>query len=126
MARRTVLWCSRHPLDAEAEAALRGLPGLQAVEIETREVMWPSDRDGCIRLLRGLRGECDVLAGVWPAQAVEAIALEAGAIARALVRPIVASVWAPVSTPRIEPDTGKVRGFAFVRWACLLRGHAAE
>jgi len=107
-----ILWASRHPLDAAAEAALR--ERYPDCSVEHREILWPSGRNECGDLVRSLGEEFGVLAGIWPAQAVEAILDRAWSQLESL------AVFSPVSVPVKEEDGGKVRSFRFERWARII------
>lgn len=142
------LWTSRHQLTPEALEALRELGvcpldprvcggdpadcemshGLQCCE--TREVLWPAEPEECSRLLESLLLECDILAGVFPAQAQEAICLalagqHEGPDFREMFSapeiPIGRAIISPVSVPETEPEVKKVRPFRFVRWAWMVQ-----
>ena len=125
------IWTSRHPLAPEALEALRGayeeVPGVG--DLESREVLWPSEPEDCRRLLEDLLRECDILAGVFPAQAQEAICLglagqhETPDFREMFSCPIIPpgrAIISPVSVPETEPEVRKVRPFRFVRWAWMV------
>ncbi len=116
---KKILWASRHVLDSRARQALEatyedGDPQTDSIEfpeITCQEILWPSDFTACLGIAHRLLSLWDVLAGVWPAQAVEVFILAGDRW------DYIVPVISPVNEPVIEPDTGKVREFRFIRWA---------
>lgn len=116
-----ILWASRHVLDAQAEASLRFMfeespdpDAFQApVELVSQEVLWPAEASACEQVASDLLRNFDCVAGVFPAQAVEAFLTVADR------RDLIVQILSPVSIPETEPDVKKVRPFRFVRWARL-------
>ena len=109
-----VLWSSRHPMDREAEKALREDFSEFNLEIEHKEVVWPANKGECLDVANTLLASYDVLTGVWPCQAIEAFRVLDGA------RDLDVPVMSPVSVPETEPDLMRTRPFRFVRWAVLF------
>lgn len=113
---KKVLWASRHALDPSAEEALREVIAEEfgddpEVQISHREILWPTEWRQCRSVASELVEEFHLIAGVWPAQAVEAFR---GLTDQEQEYTLVIS---PVSVPETEPDVKKTRPFRFVRWA---------
>lgn len=126
--KKKVLWASRHALDQAAEETLQSAVCEQgpceyeqcdgncpSVILTKKEVLWPSDKQDCRDLALALHQEFNVLAGVWPAQAIEAFRYADRCNNWDDLHYV--PVISPVSVPETEPDVKKVRPFRFVRWA---------
>lgn len=96
------LWASRHAASA---------PPIEGEWTEKKEILWGESLEECQSLWRKLQIEFDVVYGVFPAQAIEAL--------NSLPAIPDFTVFSAVSRAILEPDTGKVRTFQFVRWARL-------
>jgi len=112
---RLALWASRHPLDQAAKEAM-----LPHDRLEMREILWPEEEEDCLGWVETLVDKYDFVYGVYPAQAIEAIMAFHWSAADQCYYQGDCKFFSPVSVPVKEPDTGKVRGFQFVRWARLI------
>jgi hypothetical protein len=135
MSVKKILWASRHLPDCAAMARLALLccrdsgsdgsacPGdctqygcTKHFQVEEKEILWPAEWKACRDLALDLCNTYDVVAGVFPAQAIEALrnAVDYDGDGPRPERKIILS---PVSVPETEPDVKKTRPFRFVRWA---------
>jgi hypothetical protein len=112
---RLALWASRHELDQAALAAMR--PHDRLVK---REILWPEDQEDCIAYVENLVDEYDLVYGVFPSQALEAVMLFHWSPSDQCYYQGDCKFFSAVSRPVKEPDTDKTRGFEFVRWARLI------
>jgi hypothetical protein len=112
---RLALWASRHPLDQAALAAMKPHDRLVS-----QEILWPEDQEGCLEIVKSLVDKYDFVCGVFPAQAISAIVLFHWSPSDRVYYPGDCEFFSAVSVPVKEPDTGKTRGFEFVRWARII------
>ena len=71
--------------------------------------MFPDDFEGCRKIIDSLL-DYQYILGVFPPQAQEVITAFWNSSGR---------FYSAVNKPIIEPETGKVREFKFIRWACV-------
>lgn len=113
-----VAWLSRHPLGAEQVEDLKRVLGVSEVQVISENVTWAASEDAQADVeanastWRRVAAKSDLLAGVIPPVAIEAVwALDEG--------PRVPSVWSPVSrqSREVRADGSARVEFHHVRWA---------